>query len=180
MFIGYGIMFCVAVGVIAVLVMDRRRLVRLIRRYLPPYEATGLVSPDDIVMLASLRTRARARNWARATAGLATGKAMADYQLAATELALLHSKAATGVVTATEFLDRQHDLVGLMHVARDAFMARSASLAWPAAPAPRRRGPPRAAQASLTGQPDRLISRRTRLSVRGPAADPGSRSRVDR
>jgi len=136
-FIGYGIMFCVAVGVIAVLVMDRRRLVRLIRRYLPPYEATGLVSPDDIVMLASLRTRARARNWARATAGLATGKAMADYQLAATELALLHSKAATGVVTATEFLDRQHDLVGLMHVARDAFMTRSASLARPpAAPAP--------------------------------------------
>jgi protease PrsW len=122
--IGYGIMACVAVGVIAVLVMDRRRLVRLIRRYLPAYGATGLVSADDITMLASLRARHRARNWATATAGLAAGKAMADYQLAATELALLHSKAEAGVVTATDFLDRQHDLVGLMHVAREAFLSR--------------------------------------------------------
>ena len=139
-FLGYGIMVCVAAGVLAVLVTDRRRLVRLIRRYLPPYEATGLVSPDDIMMLAALRARARARTWARATAGHAAGQAMTDYQLAATELALLHSKAAAGVVTATEFLDRQHDLVGLMHVARSAFMNHSAfmtsstSLAGAAAP----------------------------------------------
>jgi RsiW-degrading membrane proteinase PrsW (M82 family) len=122
--IGYGIMSCVAAGVVAVLVMDRRRLVRLIGRYLPPYAATGLVSPDDIVMLASLRARRRARNWARASAGLPAAKAMADYQLAATELALLHSKAEAGIVTAPEFLDRQHDLVVLMHVAREAFQAR--------------------------------------------------------
>jgi hypothetical protein len=106
--------------------MDRRRLVRLIRRYLPPYAATGLVSPDDIAMLASLRARRRARNWARATAGLPAAKAMADYQVAATELALLHSKAEAGVVLAAEFLDRQHDLVSLMHVAREAFLVRGA------------------------------------------------------
>jgi RsiW-degrading membrane proteinase PrsW (M82 family) len=122
--LGYVIMFCVGMGVIAVLVADRRRVVRLIRRYLPPYTATGLVSPDDIPMLASLRARARARNWAGATAGVPAAKAMGDYQLAATELALLHAKADAGIVTAPEFLDRQHDLVWLMHVEREAFQAR--------------------------------------------------------
>ena len=49
---------------------------------------------------------------------------MGDYQLAATELALLHDKAGRGVVSAPEFLDRQHDLLGLMHMAREAFLAR--------------------------------------------------------
>lgn len=122
--IGYSVMFCVAVGVMIVLVRDRRRLVRLIGQYLPPYEATGLVTAADIGMLGSLRRRRRARAWAMATAGLPAAEAMSDYQLAATELALLHSKADHGVVTAPEFLDRQHDLVALMHAAREAFLSR--------------------------------------------------------
>jgi RsiW-degrading membrane proteinase PrsW (M82 family) len=121
---GYAVMSCAAAGVMIVLLRDRRRLVRLIRRYLPPYEATGLVTAADIDMLASLRGRRRARNWARAAAGLPAARAMGDYQLAATELALLHSKAETGVVPAPDFLERQHDLVGLMHLARGAFLAR--------------------------------------------------------
>jgi len=130
--IGYAVMTCVAVGVLVVLVRDRRRLVRLIGRYLPPYEATGLVTASDIDMLGSLRRRRRARVWARAAAGLPAAEAMSDYQLAATELALLHSKADHGVVTGPEFLDRQHDLVMLMHAAREAFLSRKQ--APPAAP----------------------------------------------
>jgi hypothetical protein len=123
--IGYAIMFCVAIGVLVVLVRDRRRLVRLIGRYLPPYEATGLVTAADIGMLGSLRRRRGARAWARAAAGRPAAEAMGDYQLAATELALLHSKADHGVVTSPEFLDRQYDLVALMHAAREAFLSRS-------------------------------------------------------
>jgi RsiW-degrading membrane proteinase PrsW (M82 family) len=122
--IGYAIMFCVAVGVLVVLVRDRRRLVRLIGRYLPPYEATGLVTAADIGMLGSLRRRRGARAWARSAAGLPAAEAMSDYQLAATELALLHSKTDHGIVTGPEFLDRQHDLVALMHAAREAFLSR--------------------------------------------------------
>jgi protease PrsW len=117
---GYAIMFCVAVAVMAVLVRDRRALIRLIRRYLPPYAPTGLVTDDDVAMLSSLRGRRRARNWARASGGLAASAAMGDYQLAATELALLHDKAGRGVVTAPQFLDRQRDLLLLMHAARGA------------------------------------------------------------
>jgi protease PrsW len=122
--IGYAIMLGVAVVVTAVLVRDRRGLVRLIRRYLPSYAATRLVTADDVVMLSSLRARRRARNWARASGGLGAAAAMGDYQLAATELALLHDKARRGVVSAPRFLDRQRDLLILMHAARSAFLGR--------------------------------------------------------
>ena len=123
---GYLIMSCVLAGIVAVLVADRRRVVGLIRHYLPAYAATGLVTPSDIEMLASLRERRRARNWARVTGGLAASAAMSDYQLAATELALLHAKAERGVVTGEMFRRRQHDLLALMHVARLSFARRHA------------------------------------------------------
>jgi protease PrsW len=123
---GYGIMMCVLAGLIVVLVKDRHRIVALITHVLPAYQPTGLVTADDISMLATLRARRRARNWARATGGLAAAAAMGDYQLAATELALLHQKATRGVVTPQEFHDRQNALLGLMHVARDAFQRRHA------------------------------------------------------
>lgn len=124
--IGYAIMSCVLAGIIAVLVADRHRVVGLIRHYLPAYAPTGLVTSGDIAMLGSLRARRRARNWARATGGLPAAAAMGDYQLAATELALLHAKAARGVVGASTFTARQHDLLALMHVARRSFARRHA------------------------------------------------------
>src|ERR1700761_8477880 len=84
----YLIMSGVLAVLVSVLVADRRRVIRLIVRYLPDYQRTGLVTPDDITMLASLRGRSAARRWARASGGLPAARAMADYQLAATELAL--------------------------------------------------------------------------------------------
>ncbi|HMD95011.1 MAG TPA: PrsW family intramembrane metalloprotease [Trebonia sp.] len=121
---GYLIMACVLAGIVAVLVADRRRVVGLIRHYLPAYEATGLVTPADIAMLASLRERRRARYWARGSGGMAAAAAMSDYQLAATELALLHAKADRGVVSPAGFRQRQHDLLALMYVARRSFLSR--------------------------------------------------------
>jgi protease PrsW len=123
----YAIMSCVLAGLIAILVADRHRVVGLIRHYLPEYQATGLVTGEDVAMLASLPARRRARNWARATAGLPAAAAMGDYQLAATEIALLHAKADRGVLPAATFRRRQHDLLGLMYVARKSFLSRHAS-----------------------------------------------------
>ncbi len=128
----YAIMSCVLAGLVAVLVADRRRIVGLITHYLPAYRATGLVSDDDVVMLASLRERRRARNWARTTGGMPAAAAMGDYQLAATELALLHAKAVRGVLPLGTFRQRQHDLLGLMYVARMSFLSRHPAL--PVAP----------------------------------------------
>jgi protease PrsW len=119
---GYALMSCVLAGLIVVLIRDRRRIVGLIRHYLHGYQATGLVTDEDIVMLSSLQRRFEARRWARAAGGRAAARAMSDYQLAATELALLHPKAARGVIVPEHFRQRQHDLLGLMRVAREAFL----------------------------------------------------------
>jgi len=122
--VAYTIMFCVLAAIVAVLVADRRRVVRLITGWLPAYQPTGLVTAEDIGMLSTLRGRRMARNWARGTGGLPAAAAMGDYQLAATELALLHDKAARGVITPDRFGRRQHDLVGLLGVARAEFLRR--------------------------------------------------------
>ena len=132
--IGYAIMSCVLAGVIAVLVADRHRIVGLIRHELPAYAATGLVTSDDIAMLSSLRARRQARNWARARGGMAAATAMSDYQLAATELALLHGKAERGVIDNRTFTARQHDLLALMHIARRSFAHRSSASTRPVQP----------------------------------------------
>jgi RsiW-degrading membrane proteinase PrsW (M82 family) len=121
---GYLIMGAVLVALIAVLVADRRRMVRLIRRYLPGYERTGLVAGDDIAMLASLRARGAARAWARSAGGLGAAAAMSDYQLAATELALARAKADRGLLDHGAFAAREHSLLTLMAVARHAFTRR--------------------------------------------------------
>jgi protease PrsW len=121
---GYLIMSAVLVGLIAILVADRRRVIGLIQRYLPGYERTGLVTPDDITMLASLRARSAARAWARGEGGLPASTAMSDYQLAATELALARAKADRGVLDFNLFAAREHSLLGLMAVARHAFTSR--------------------------------------------------------
>src|ERR1700742_5098254 len=121
---GSLIMGAVLVGLIGVLVADRRRVVRLIRRYLPGYERTGLVTEEDIAMLSSLRARSTARRWARAVGGHSASVAMSDFQLAATELALARSKADRGVLDFNAFAKREHSLLGLMAVARHAFTSR--------------------------------------------------------
>lgn len=121
---GYVFMAWVLGVLVVVLVADRRRLVRLIRTYLPPYAGTGLVTADDVGMLGSLRARHSARNWARLAGGVHAAVAMGDYQLAGTELALLHDKAARGVIGHAEFTRRQHDLLTLMQLARGSFLLR--------------------------------------------------------
>ncbi|MGH3280399.1 MAG: PrsW family intramembrane metalloprotease, partial [Trebonia sp.] len=121
---GYLIMTAVLLALIAVLVADRRRVIRLIRRYLPGYERTGLVTPDDIAMLASLRARSQARGWARVAVGVGAAAAMSDYQLAATELALARAKADRGVLDFSAFAGREHALLTLMAVARHSFARR--------------------------------------------------------
>jgi RsiW-degrading membrane proteinase PrsW (M82 family) len=132
---GYALMLCVLAAILVVLVRDRQRLAGLIRAYLPAYGETGLVTAADVAMLTSLRTRLMARNWARAIGGLPAAVAMGDYQLAGTELALLHAKAGRGVISPDVFTRRQRDLLRLMHVARASFLGRSSPGRWsPAGP----------------------------------------------
>ena len=122
--LAYAILACVLAGLVAVIIADRRRIVRLIWRFLPAYEATGLVTEADLRMLSTLRERYAARRWARMTGGRAAGRAMEDYQLAATELALVHLRMQRGIISAGHFDERRRDLLRLMATARSAFFHR--------------------------------------------------------
>src|SRR5262249_57071525 len=80
----------------------------------------------DLLLLSTLRGRRAARLHARTTSGAAVARAVADYQLAATELALVHQRAERGMIDVARFDGRCRDLLALMAAARDAFPARPA------------------------------------------------------
>jgi len=116
----YLMVMCVLIALVAVVVADRRRTVRLIWRFLPAYQGSGVVTEADLQMLSTLRGRRAARLWARGTGGRPAAHAMRDYQLAATELALVHQRAERGLIDAAGFDGRCRDLLALMATARDA------------------------------------------------------------
>jgi RsiW-degrading membrane proteinase PrsW (M82 family) len=118
--LAYGLLACVLVALITVVVADRRRMVRLILRFLPAYQAAGLVDDADLRMLCTLRERRQARRWARSAGGRPLARAMVAYQLAATELALAHQRVRRGGATAAEFEERRQALTGVMAAARAA------------------------------------------------------------
>ncbi|WP_157247609.1 PrsW family intramembrane metalloprotease [Nonomuraea typhae] len=119
--IAYLILLLVLLVLIGVVIKDRRRIVALIQRYLPPYEPTRLVDAHDIHMLSALSRRRRARQWASAHGGKRGLRAMSDYQLAATELGLLHDRAARRVVDEHTFHEEQRALLECMSAARAGF-----------------------------------------------------------
>lgn len=119
--IAYLALMVVLVVLIAVVFRDRRRIVALIQRYLPPYEPTRLVTKDDITMLSALPQRRRARQWAKMYGGRRGLRAMNDYQLAATELGLLHERAAKRMVDERTFHKEQRALLECMSTARADF-----------------------------------------------------------
>ncbi|RFU37771.1 protease PrsW [Actinomadura logoneensis] len=124
----------VLAALLAVVLVERHNTVKRIEHVLPLYQPTGLVTPADIGMLRSIPARRAARRWARALGGRGAAKAMEDYQLAATELALLHKRAERGVAEPHWFEARRDALLDLMGLARQAFLR--------TAPPGRRQGPP--------------------------------------
>ncbi|MFI9556609.1 PrsW family intramembrane metalloprotease [Nonomuraea endophytica] len=119
--IAYLILLLVLLVMIGIVIKDRRRIVALIQRYLPPYAPTRLVDTADIHMLSALSRRRRARQWASAHGGKRGLRAMSDYQLAATELGLLHDRAARRVVDEQTFHEEQRALLECMSAARAGF-----------------------------------------------------------
>ncbi|WP_113703366.1 PrsW family intramembrane metalloprotease [Nonomuraea lactucae] len=132
--VAYLTLMAVLVALIVVVVADRRRIVALLQRYLPPYEPTRLVDAADIHMLSALPRRRAARQWARMHGGKRGLRAMSDYQLAATELGLLHERAARHMVDERAFHEEQRALLECMRTARAQLPA---PMAGPAGPAPR-------------------------------------------
>jgi RsiW-degrading membrane proteinase PrsW (M82 family) len=147
----YLLVMGVLVALVAVVVADRRRTVRLIWRFLPAYEPTHVVSDADLRMLSTLRGRRQARLWARRTRGREAARAMTNYQLAATELALIHQRAERGLIDAARFGERQHDLLTLMATARGVVAREHPPSPGPGARAGPRAGPTRPARPGSPG-----------------------------
>ena len=120
----YALLLIVLLVLVAILAHDRHKLVRLIARHVPAYAGNGLVTAEDVLMLSSLGGRRQARAWARLHGGMRSVRSMSDYQLAATELALLHHRVETGTEGLREFDRRGAALLRLMEDARDAFLRR--------------------------------------------------------
>ncbi|GGQ16393.1 hypothetical protein GCM10010140_53370 [Streptosporangium pseudovulgare] len=128
--VAYLLLMVVLVVLIVIVFRDRKRIVALIQTYLPAYQPTGLVGPYDVFMLSSLPARREARDWARNHGGRAGLRAMSDFQLAATELGLLHERARRGVIDERTFDEEQQALLRCIAGARASF------------PAPARTSPP--------------------------------------
>ncbi|MEV0234928.1 PrsW family intramembrane metalloprotease [Nonomuraea sp. NPDC050786] len=124
--VAYLTLLVVLIVLIGVVFRDRRRIVALIQRYLPPYEPTKLVGQADIYMLSTFARRRQARQWAKAHGGKRGLRAMRDYQLAATELGLLHERAARHMVDEQTFHEEQRALLECMSTARADFPVPSA------------------------------------------------------
>jgi len=120
----YAVLAGIVVILLGAMIWDRRRIIGLIARYLPGYVPTGVVAEPDVAMLGSLPDRRQARQWARLHGGLGGLRDMAEYQLAATELGLLHRRSDRGLVDLASFTQRREGLLGGMRSATSAFLNR--------------------------------------------------------
>lgn len=110
----YVILFIVLITVIALVGADWRRVVAMIRNFLPQFAITGTIALADITMLTSLRMRRLGRQWARLNLGADGMRAMREYQLAATELAMACNRNHHGRLTPENFVKHRDNSLLLM------------------------------------------------------------------
>jgi protease PrsW len=123
--VAVDLILIVALAVVGSMVLaDRRRIIRLITGFLPGYADTGALASADVEMLASMYWRRMARQWARLHCGLPGLHAMAEYQLAATELALACNRDRRGLMAPAVFARRREDSLSMMRAAAAVFRER--------------------------------------------------------
>jgi RsiW-degrading membrane proteinase PrsW (M82 family) len=113
----YLILIAALIGVIVVVVIDRGRVAAMITMFLPGFEHPEVVMVTDVRMLASLRMRRLGRQWARLNLGVDGKRAMARYQLAATELAMACNRNSFGRTTPEAYAKHRDDSLDLMRAA---------------------------------------------------------------
>jgi len=113
----FVILFAALIAVISAVIADRRRVIRMIISFLPQFEHPEVVTAQDIPMLASLRMRRLGRHWARLNLGIRGRRAMAEYQLAATELAMACRRKSLGQTTEDDYVRHRDGSLILMRAA---------------------------------------------------------------
>jgi len=113
----YAILSAALIALIVVVVVDRQRVVAMITMFLPGFEHPEVVMVSDVPMLASLWLRRLGRHWARLNLGINGRRAMAQYQLAATELAMACNRNRFGRTTPEAYIRHRDDSLQLMRAA---------------------------------------------------------------
>jgi RsiW-degrading membrane proteinase PrsW (M82 family) len=113
----YAILFAAVIAVIVVVVIDRRRVVEVLLTFLPEFADPEVVMVADVEMIVSLRLRRLGRHWARLNLGIDGERAMARYQLAATELAMACNRNNFGRTTTEAYEKHRDDSIELMRTA---------------------------------------------------------------
>ncbi len=164
----YLIMILALVVLLVAMVRDRRRIVGLIKNCLTPFENPAVITGDDVTMLADLRMRRLARQWARLHCGLRGARTMASYQLTATELALACDRARCGQLDQAAFDARRDSSLQAMAQAAAALRGRRPPPPSWAPDGTSAMAPPRSRRA---GRPrERPLTRRSRGDP-GPTED---------
>jgi RsiW-degrading membrane proteinase PrsW (M82 family) len=119
----YAVLLFVVLVLSAVVAADRQRVVAMIHSFLPQFEGTGTVYNADVEMLGSLRMRRLGRQWAKLNIGPDGVRAMVQYQLAATELAMACNRDSHGRLTPEGFARHRDDSLELMRGAAEVIRA---------------------------------------------------------
>ena len=109
---GYiGVMVPVFFAMVGIAIWLRGWEGRLTERTLPDYVRAGWLSPPEVASLGSLARRHSARRWAKRVAGEDGRKAMRDFQLAATQLALVRDGILRGLDTSPRVFAEERRLL---------------------------------------------------------------------
>jgi RsiW-degrading membrane proteinase PrsW (M82 family) len=119
----YAVLIIAVIVVSAVVAADRRRVVEMIHSFLPQFAGSGTVFHVDVEMLGSLRMRRLGRQWAKLNIGSYGVRAMTQYQLAATELAMACNRDNQGRLTPEGFARHRDDSLALMRAAAEVIRA---------------------------------------------------------
>jgi protease PrsW len=95
------IMVPLFLGMIVVVVWQRRREQRIVIDQLPGFAQAGWIAPSEITLLSSIAGRRGWRAAVRRRSGKSVAKAVTDYQAAVTDLAFLRSRMSRGSVGET-------------------------------------------------------------------------------
>lgn len=127
----FVIMVPLFVGMVVLVVWQRRREQRIVAAELPWFASVGWIAPSEIDLLASLTGRRGWRAAVRKEAGSEAAKAVAAYQAAVTELAFLRARIARGTAGAAA-QQWHHELVTALIAARANAISRPSALraAW--------------------------------------------------
>jgi protease PrsW len=114
----FGIMLPLLAIVIGVAIWVRSREAQVTLRILPQYVKAGWLTQAELSSLSTMDERRYARDWARGFGGEVAAKAMQEFQLAATRLAMLREDVERGLVR-REYRQSEQELLEIIRTRRE-------------------------------------------------------------